>query len=92
MRSRYSAFVVGDVAYLLASWHPAERPASLELDSERRWLGLEILARERGGMLDRTGTVEFRARYSSHGVRGEQHEVSAFARDGRRWLYVGAAD
>jgi SEC-C motif-containing protein len=91
MRSRYSAFVVGDSAYLLATWHPVGRPATLEIDGERRWLGLEILARQRGGMLDTAGTVEYRARYSSRGVRGEQHEVGAFVREGRRWLYVGAS-
>ena len=32
MRSRYSAFVVGDAAYLLATWHPSTRPAELELE------------------------------------------------------------
>lgn len=26
MRSRYSAFAVGDEAYLLRSWHPTTRP------------------------------------------------------------------
>jgi uncharacterized protein YchJ len=26
MRSRYSAFAVGDPAYLLATWHPTTRP------------------------------------------------------------------
>ncbi|MCW3040562.1 MAG: hypothetical protein JWM31_2467, partial [Solirubrobacterales bacterium] len=31
MRSRYSAFAVGDPVYLLASWHPSTRPRSLEL-------------------------------------------------------------
>ena len=29
MRSRYSAFAVGDAAYLLATWHPSTRPAAL---------------------------------------------------------------
>ena len=26
MRSRYSAFAVGDAAYLLRTWHPSDRP------------------------------------------------------------------
>ena len=48
MRARYSAFALGDSAYLLASWHPDVRPASLELDSELRWyrLGNEISDRQ----------------------------------------------
>ena len=37
MRSRYSAFAVGDAAYLLATWHPSTRPPALELDPGVRW-------------------------------------------------------
>src|SRR5688572_5771300 len=50
MRSRYSAFVVGDVAYLRETWHPHTRPASLELDPDRRWTGLEVTATSGGGV------------------------------------------
>ncbi|MCB2071282.1 MAG: hypothetical protein KDF67_17515, partial [Ottowia sp.] len=32
MRSRYSAFVREDAAYLLATWHASTRPASLSFD------------------------------------------------------------
>ena len=87
MRSRYSAFAVGDAAYLLASWHPTTRPATLVLDPQTRWTGLEVLS-ARGGLLDADGEVAFRA---SH-TRGVVEERSRFARDGGRWSYVGAAD
>jgi hypothetical protein len=33
MRSRYSAFAVGDAGYLLRTWHPSGRPQNLSLDS-----------------------------------------------------------
>jgi SEC-C motif-containing protein len=91
MRSRYSAFVVGDVEYLLRSWHPQTRPASLSLDPEVRWFRLDIVATRQGGPLDSVGIVEFRAFYRSPDGRGEQHEVSRFARDGRSWTYLGEA-
>lgn len=91
MRSRYSAYVVGDAAYLLATWHPRTAPVELDLDPQQRWFRLDILASDRGGMLDTTGTVEFVARYRLGGEAGEQHEVSTFIRSGRRWLYVDAA-
>lgn len=91
MRSRYSAFVVGDVAYLLASWHPESRPAELTLDSSLRWYRLDILATSGGGMLDPRGTVEFRAHYRSPDGGGTQHELSRFVKEEGRWLYVGAA-
>ena len=42
MRSRYSAFVRGDTATLLATWHPSTRPASLDLEPGLRWLGLDV--------------------------------------------------
>lgn len=90
MRSRYSAFVVGDTEYLLATWHPSTRPIVLELDPAIRWLRLDIIRREQGGPLDRDGIVEFRASYRRDGERGEQHEASSFVREGGRWRYVGA--
>jgi len=90
MRSRYSAFVVGDAGYLLATWHPSTRPADLDLDPTMRWYRLDVLRRERGGPLDHDGVVEFRAFFRHDGARGELHEVSSFVREGRRWLYVAA--
>ncbi|KRC62375.1 hypothetical protein ASE14_00570 [Agromyces sp. Root81] len=88
MRSRYTAFAVGDAAYLRASWHPDTRPDSLELDPETRWYRLDILGTARGGPFDRDGTVEFRASYRSGDERGVLHELSRFTRAGGRWFYV----
>jgi len=91
MRSRYSAYVVGDAAYLSTTWHPDTRPGSIDLDPLQRWYRLDILSRSRGGMLDREGTVEFRAMYRLDGEVFEQHENSTFVRVGRQWLYVDEA-
>lgn len=88
MRSRYSAFAVGDTDYLLATWHPSTRPGSLELDDDRRWYRLDVLRIELGGPFDTTGVVEFRAYHRSTGGKGSQHEVSRFVREGGCWLYV----
>lgn len=84
MRSRYSAFAVGDVAYLLATWHPSTRPRTLTLDDDVHWTGLDVLATTGGSMFETEGTVEFRASHRS----GAQHENSRFAREGGRWFYV----
>ena len=48
MRSRYSAYVLGDEAYLLDTWHPRTRPAELDLDRDGRvrWLGLKVRKHE----------------------------------------------
>jgi len=89
MRSRYTAFVVGDVAYLLATWHPSTRPKRLDLDPEVRWRSLEIVRTERGGPLDSEGIVEFAARYAHGDERGVQRETSRFVREDR-WRYLDA--
>jgi len=92
MRARYSAFALGDSAFLLASWHPDVRPASLELDSELRWYRLDIVGRTAGGLLDTMGTVDFRAYWrAADGTAGVQSENSRFARVNQRWAYLGEA-
>jgi SEC-C motif domain protein len=88
MRSRYSAFVLGDAGYLLTTWHPTTRPRSLDLDPDVRWAGLEILRTTGGSMLAAEGTVEFRARYVRAGRAGAQHENSRFVREDGRWYYL----
>jgi len=88
MRSRYSAYSVGDTAYLLKTWHPSTRPATLELDPDVRWYRLDIVSRTGGGMLEAMGTVEFRAHYRVDGRADQQHENSTFVREDGEWLYV----
>ncbi|GAA1966442.1 YchJ family protein [Agromyces allii] len=90
MRSRFTAFAIGDAPYLLATWHASTRPRELDLDPEIRWLRLDLLRTEQGGPLDRTGVVEFAAYYRHDGERGIQQEVSSFVREGGRWFYVDA--
>jgi len=88
MRSRYSAFVLGDAGYLLATWHPTTRPRTLDLDPAVRWTGLQVLTTTGGAMFGAEGTVEFRARYVAAGRAGAQHENSRFVREGGRWFYL----
>ncbi|TFC15302.1 hypothetical protein E3O19_09290 [Cryobacterium algoritolerans] len=92
MRSRYSAFVVGDVGYLLSTWHPSTRPHEFELDAALVWTRLDIERTERGGPFDTDGVVEFTAQCRAGGIRSRQHEVSRFVRVDRRWLYLDALD
>lgn len=92
MRSRYSAFVVQDAAYLLRTWHSRTRAARIGFDAELRWTGLKILGTTDGGMLHPTGTVEFEAHYQRRGEVGIQHEVSRFIREDGRWAYLDELD
>ncbi len=92
MRARYGAHVRADRDFLIRSWHPDTRPATVDVDPGTHWLGLEILATAGGTGLDREGTVFFVARYRKDGRSGALQERSAFARLDGYWLYVGAVD
>jgi len=88
MRSRYSAYVLGDAAYLLATWHPDTRPATLDPDADPapKWLGLGII---RHAQTDaRHAVVEFVARYRIAGRAHRIHEASRFERIDERWYYL----
>lgn len=87
MRSRYSAYVLGDVDYLLASWHASTRPAALATEPGTRWLGLDVRRHAMTGA--DTATVEFVARYKLGGAPAVRlHEVSRFVREDGRWYYL----
>ena len=89
MRSRYAAFALGLAEYLLASWHPSTRPASLDLTAQPvRWCGLEICSCHEGLSGDLQGTVEFIASYRSGPCRERLHEHSRFVCEAGRWYYV----
>ena len=104
MRSRYTAFVMKDEAYLRATWHPSTRPTEPIIDQNEKvqWLGLEIKSalrlRQRKADLPEQpneDTVEFVARFKVHGRAHRLHEVSRFVREpdpavgGKmRWFYV----
>ena len=90
MRSRYSAYVLGLRDYLLATWHASTRPATLELESGVKWLGLEVRA-HRAIDADHA-EVEFVARSRLAGRASRLHERSRFVREGGQWFYVGAVD
>lgn len=87
MRSRFTAFAVGDVDWLLRSWHSSTRPRSLELDPGIRWLRLDVLGTTGGGPFDREGTVAFASHWVAEGRRGSMRELSRFRRDSG-WQYV----
>jgi SEC-C motif-containing protein len=87
MRSRYAAFVSLDREWLLASWHPSTRPATLELDAATKWLGLDVKSHRVTG--EDHAEVEFVARFRSGGGRAQRlHERSRFVREGGLWYYV----
>lgn len=94
LRSRYSAFVVGEVDYIVGSVHPEVRD---ELDRDNleswsknsTWKGLEILGAHLGGPEDDEGLVEFVARYEdAEGDLIDHHERSVFKKEDDRWYFL----
>ena len=84
MRSRYSAYVLGLIDYLLATWHPSTSPGELELPPVK-WLGLEVRHAQAAGD---AGVVEFVARCRDSGRAQRLHETSRFVREDGRWYYI----
>jgi SEC-C motif-containing protein len=93
MRSRYTAFVMGEIAYLVATTHPSARDAGLEAAyrstfESTQWIGLKVLQTFQGTASDKTGKVEFAATYLQAGQRAVHHEKSRFKRHAGRWYYL----
>ena len=88
MRSRYTAYTLGDARWLLASWHASTRPPELDLEREPRakWIGLEI--RSRRNVDADHAEVEFVARCRIGGRAQRLHETSRFIREHGQWYYV----
>ena len=86
MRSRYTAFALENADYLLATWHPAHRPARIDFEPGAKWLGLEVRMHHDTGA--DTAEVEFVARHRTGGRAVRLHERSQFERLAQGWVYV----
>ncbi len=95
MRSRYSAYAVGEVSYVLQTTHPSAAPADRSqwrVDVRRfcdntRFIGVQIVET---GESDGVAWVTFRAELLSGGKTHTMEERSRFEHTKGRWLYLGA--
>ncbi|MEI7606897.1 MAG: YchJ family protein [Rhodospirillaceae bacterium] len=93
MRSRYSAFVAGNVDYIENTLLPEtrgdfDRKHIADWAANSQWLGLEVCSTEAGGEGDDEGKVEFIARFAFKGAQHAHHEMSRFVRRDGRWWYL----
>jgi SEC-C motif domain protein len=93
MRSRYAAYALGEIDYILDSLHPlhredVDRSATETWSKSATWKGLEIVSTEGGTEADERGMVEFIARFELGGAPQVHHERAQFARHGGRWYFV----
>ena len=92
MRSRYCAYVKGEIEYLIQTVQPdqrhdLDRKSVREWSEGAEWLGLEIL-NSNGGEADNKGQVEFIARFRQAGAEYAHHEISRFRKRDGCWFYV----
>lgn len=94
MKSRYTAYYIGDVDYLCATARNQKQDAYTRAEIERWskeniWTGLEIISCQQGGMNDTVGTVEFKAHFKdADGVSQTHYERSRFMKENGSWFYV----
>jgi len=90
MRSRYTATVLGESAYLRATLLPEERPEGGQPEEKAsgiRFTRLEILGSKNGERGDAEGEVRFQAIYSDGEGEKILSETSRFVRQDGRWYY-----
>ena len=85
MRSRYTAFVIQNGAYLLSTWHPSTRPPHMDFTPGQTWTQLKIVSTSHD---EARATVEFTARSLIGGRSHVLRETSRFVREDGRWFYV----
>lgn len=91
MRSRYAAYVRGDVEYLVATCKDGtgiDRESTGRWSSRSTWLGLEIHGSSGGCGDDVSGEVDFSATFVMDGLREVHRERAKFEKIGGRWLYA----
>lgn len=93
MRSRYSAFALGAVDYLIDTLaeeqrRPGEAALLAEQTQVTTWTGLKIISTRDGRPTDSRGEVEFEARFQSGPQKGILHERSRFRQEQGHWFYV----
>ena len=94
MRSRYTAFTLADVDYLMKTHHISTRPVKDRQEISNwaksvQWMGLTILNTKDGAINDTDGIVEFKAIYFEQGQLQAIHEKSLFRKNEKGiWFYV----
>lgn len=91
MKSRYTAYVLGNIDYLMTSHHSSTRPtqekeAILQWTKNVDWLGLEII--EANEPQQNEGYVTFKAKFLENGTEQTIFEKSRFLIEDNYWTYI----
>ena len=91
MKSRYTAYVLGKIDYLMTSHHSSTRPMEekeeiLAWSQNVDWLGLEII--EADDVINSEGFVTFKAKFKENGENQVIFEKSRFMMENNHWTYI----
>ena len=94
MRARYSAYVKGEIDFIMDSMKSSpqdnrdrDREEIRRWSQNSQWEGLEIIRTENGGPEDDSGIVEFIARYRDRNIPMEHHEIAEFRKEDGKWIF-----
>ncbi|GHU49567.1 UPF0225 protein [Spirochaetia bacterium] len=92
MRARYSAYVEHEIQYIINTCinkgkDDIDEKQTRNWSEKSKWLGLTIIACEKGGFVDEEGSVEFEASYEMNGLRDVHHEKAKFKKKQGKWMY-----
>lgn len=91
MRSRYVAFFLKNIDYIIATTAPAQQDlldkSTLQAwADEMTWTGLEVVSHNKVGK--RHAQVHFRAYFDDDGQQGVHDERSAFVKINDHWYFI----
>ena len=95
MRSRYTAYSLKNIQYLIETTHPGQQERIIQQKIYQQstgtlWQKLEVVDTEAGIASDMTGIVEFKAWFkeSLSGPEKVHHERSSFIKKEGLWYFV----
>ena len=97
MRSRYSAYALGHVDWIIESQSPdgrhfVDRNATEQWSKRAKWHRMEIVGVQDGGADDNEGFVDFKAYYTMAGEDITHHEVASFRKEDDTWYFVDGVE
>lgn len=93
MRSRYTAYVIGNIDYVLDTTLPSMKDgvnvdATRSWSEDSTWKGLTVHSAEKGTADDEFGYVDFTAMYIYLNETKEHREQAFFKKEDDRWYFV----
>ena len=97
MRARYTAYTQINMDFIEKT-HDPKTKSDIDIDASRewaestKWVGLEIIETQEGGIDDERGTVKFKATFETEEGPQYHQELSQFNKRNGTWFFTDAID